>query len=921
MLRIPRRRGVVFGAVAVVGAVLMTGVAVAVSIDPPDAVGTTVATGIVLPTNQTISPLGQRIKIDDGRLLSSTLNPTGRNLAALTYEQGIGYLSVFDVRTGRLIQQLGYNPADDKTTAAGSRISDSDRMGDGTVAADGPLYSPDGRSLWVSQTLDVLRYSVLANGTVAAKPKVIKTMTGPRADLPSGGVFSPDGKLLYLALNNANALAVIDTSTDKILRKVKVGVAPRQVALANGRLFVSDEGGRTATAKDFTNLTSRTAVVADRSTGAVNNGTVSVVNPTTWSVDSLRVGLEPTALYVHGNALFVANSNDDSISVIDTGLRRVVQTINVNPLPGSTVGSYPNAITMLADATILVSIGRDNAIAVYHYGGAPSTPVSYQGLIPTDWYPVNVQDDPLTHRLIVTNDKGVGARGVAKAITNTGPGTTAVSGLNTYSDTGTLTTFAEPTQAELAKLTHTVFVDNGWDKLLAAAPVSAAQAAAMPAQAIPTALGAPSTIKHVFLIVKENRTYDQVLGDIGKGDSDPALAEFGAKVTPNEHALADQFGLFDNYYDEGTLSADGHNWLMQADANDYIEKEFGAFYRSYPAQGGDALAYQRDGFLWNAAEAAGNTVRDFGEYNNFFTAEQDVNRPSWSDWYQDSQILEGKAKGPLPVPLDKYRTYSDIPSLNAITDPEYPRFDFDIPDQYRTDIWLKDFQASEKSGKLANLNLIWLPGDHTAGTTGKTPYPTAAVADNDLAVGRVIDTISHSKFWASSAVFVVEDDSQFGVDHVDGHRAPVLIASPYARRGVIDGTYYSQLNVIKTIEQILGIAPMNQEDRAAVPMYDAFTDTPNLTAFTAIPNKIPLTLGVDASLPPLYAPTQKLWQTWSAHQQFGGAKANEDQANSAQLNRLDWYQATGWSKPYPGDLRIYSPYQVPGWDVPPADTG
>ncbi|HEX2904574.1 MAG TPA: bifunctional YncE family protein/alkaline phosphatase family protein, partial [Jatrophihabitans sp.] len=671
-----RLRGLTVATASVGVALLATGVAAAAAITRHDQVGQTTARGVVLPDNQTVSPLGVRTLTTGGRLLSSDLAPGGGRLAALSYRNGTGFLSIFDTKHNKLLQQVGTGNAGDP------------KIGDGSVAADGPIYSPDGATLWVPQTADLLRFSVNPDGTVQPTPVKIPMLNGSTPLLPSGGAFSQDGKTLYLALNNVNAVGYLDTTTNTLVRQVPVGVAPRQVALVGGKLYVSNEGGRVATAKDFTNLTSGTPVAADKSTGAVNNGTVSVLEPASGAVSTLKVGLEPTALYAHGSTLFVANSNNDSITLIDTAKQRVAQTVNVNPLPGSTVGSYPNAITMPDADHVYVSIGRDNAIAVYRYNGSATAPLQYEGLIPTDWYPVNVAKDPATGKIVVTNDKGIGARGLPKTISE-GPDANAVTGLNTYSDTGSVTTFSAPTEADLGKLTHTVFIDNDWQKLLQRSVTAATNAA--PA-VLPVKLGAPSKIKHVFLLVKENRTYDQVLGDIGKGDSDPSYTQFGASVTPNEHALANQFGLFDNFYDEGTLSADGHNWLMQADANDYIEKEFGAFYRSYPAQGGDALAYQRNGFLWNAAEAAGNTVANFGEYNNFFTADNDPNRPTWAQWYQDSLILEGKASGPLPVPTDKYKTYADIPSLNKITDPSYPKFDTDVPDQYRTDIWLKSFQ-------------------------------------------------------------------------------------------------------------------------------------------------------------------------------------------------------------------------------------
>ncbi len=882
-------------------------------------VGQDTGQGILLPSNQRIKPIGTRVLVSDGRLPSSTLSPDGTTLAALSWQNFTGYLSLIDVATGQVVQQVGTGGTDDPS------------IGDGTVAADGPLYSPDGRTLWVPQSSDLLRFSVQPDGLVNTTPVSISLTGASGAALPSGMVLSADGSKLYVALNGNNTLGVIDTAANTLVKQIPVGNAPRQVVLSGGEAFVSNEGGRTAKPGDFTNLSDGTPVVSDRSTGAATTGTVSVVDlGTGQQTGSIAVGLQPTAEYLHGTTLLVANSNDDSVSVIDTAAKRVTQTFNVNPLPGSTVGSYPNAITMPDPGHVLVSIGRDNAIAVFRYHGQVS-PVQYQGLLPTDWYPVNVIMDSRLDKLIVTNDKGIGARGPASTI-DQGPGTTAATGHNTYDDTGSLTIFTPPRDNDLGGYTHQVFVNNNWEHLLAA---GASAGAGVATAAVPALLGAHSPIKHVFLIVKENRTYDQVLGDIGRGDSDPSLAQFGTKVTPNAHALADSFGLFDNFYDEGTLSADGHNWLMQADANDYIEKEFGAFYRSYPAQGGDALAYQRDGFIWNAAERAGQTAASFGEYNNFFDLPS-TGYPTWQQWYQDSLILEGKASGPLPVPIDKYSTYADIPSLNAIDDHAYPKFDLDVPDQYRTDVWLQSFRQSEQTGKLANLNLMWLPDDHTSGVGGGDPYPVAAVADNDLALGRIVDTISHSQFWKSSAIFVVEDDPQNGADHVDGHRSTLLVLSPYAKRGVLDDTYYTQLNVVRTIEQILGIQPMNQEDRAAEPMFGAFTAKPDFTPYHAVPNQIPLTYGVSGVttgsaraaaaaaqggaakpvIPAALAGIYRQWLAWSAHQRFGGATPLEDQANPAMLNRLDWYTATGWTKPYPGDSKILGPYQVPGWQLP-----
>ena len=618
----------------------------------------------------------------------------------------------------------------------------------------------------------------------------------------------------------------------------------------------------------------------------------------------------------------MANSNDDSVSVVDTSSRKVLQTVDVNPVPGQSVGSYPNALTMPDASHLLVSIGRDNAVAVYGFTKA-TAPLTFQGLLPTDWYPVQVQADPaLKGQIVVTNDKGIGARGPATTI-DQGPGTTPATGGNTYNDTGSVTIFDLPSASQLKQYTGQVFALNGWDGANEQIP-----AASRPV--VPKKIGQGSPIKHVFVIVRENRTYDQVLGDMPEGNGDASLVQFGETVTPNQHALAERFGLFDNFYDEGTLSADGHNWITQADANDYIEKEFGSFYRSYPAQGGDALAYQRSGFLWNAAAKAGLTVADYGEYANFFDVPY-VGAPTWTDWYKDALYLEGggdPAKAPIPV--DKYKTYSDIPSLNDIIDTRYPKFATEVPDQYRADIWKMAFAKAEAKGKLANLNFIWLPDDHTSGVVDGYPYPTAAVADNDLALGRIVDTISHSRFWKSTAIFVVEDDPQNGVDHVDGHRTVAWVISPYSNERAVDTHYYSQINMVRTVEQILGIQPMNQEDGTAQPMYTAFGNRPDFRPYNAQPNQVPLTLGVAGfsataksaavaqltTVPVAEQTVEQKWEKWSAKQNLSGRDAEEDSSNTAQLNRVIWYSATGWKRPYPGDSKILAPNEVPGRSLP-----
>jgi hypothetical protein len=366
---------------------------------------------------------------------------------------------------------------------------------------------------------------------------------------------------------------------------------------------------------------------------------------------------------------------------------------------------------------------------------------------------------------------------------------------------------------------------------------------------------------------------------------------------------------------------------MQADNPEYTESSAGEYQRSYDTED-DALGHQKTGFLWSGAQAAGKTVRDFGEFQQFLTKPSGA---SWQNLYCDAKNMDATGQG-TAYPLN---SSSPIPSLNSVSVPGFPKFDTSVPDVYREQIWKQDF---EKNGP-ANLNMFWLSSDHTGGPAS----PAAQVADNDLATGRIVDEISHSKYWKDSAIFVVEDDSQAGLDHVDGHRAPIQIISPWAQHDTVDSHYYSQITMIRTIEQILGIHPMNQKDSAATPMATAFTKTPNNAPFTALPNRTSLTLGLstppscgldtpapqDASAAP--APTsakvpakeQALaaqWNTWKSHQRLTGPHAVPDYANPAQMNHFTWYETHNWTKPYPGESKMYAPNDVPGAYIPSSES-
>ena len=895
-------------------------------------VGEEVDGRLLVADDQWISPPAdtKRVEFSDQDALGGVISPDGTKFATASGSGGTGQgLRIVDLASGKILQNV---PSVNSTGTGGI------------------LYSPAGDTLWVSEPDDVLRFEVGPEGTVTDPETPVKiplSSTAPSGAYASGLALSADGSKLYVAINGNNTLGVIDTATNALVKEIPVGNAPREVVIAGDKAFVSDQGGRKAVGSDTTNNSNGTPIVSDPSTGAATTGTVSVVNLSSETVgDTIDVGLSPDSETLDGSALFVTNSGSDTVSVIDTKTDGVTQTFNVEPLPGSTVGAAPNSVTMPDPHHLLVSVGRDNALAVFDYNG-PIYPVKYEGLIPTDQYPDQVRYDSVLDKLVVTNLKGIGSRG-PEVTDDAGQGTEPAglaTGHETHAHVSTLDIFSMPSRYALTKLTHQVFANNGWNRVEAEESVHP-HFHGKP-QAIPARLGEPSPIKHVFLIVKENRTYDQVLGDVNKGNGDPADAQYGEEITPNEHALANQFTLFDNFYDSGTQSADGHDWIVQADDNDYNEWNSDEWDRSYPAEGGDALSYQRDGFLWNAAERAHKTVADYGEFEAFLGGPSPF--PSWREWYEDSKVLEGKSSAPLDVPLDKYNWYSDVPSLNKISNHQYPLFNLGVPDQYRVDIWEQDFKQAEKTGNLANLTIIWLPDDHTGGYPD--PTPIASVADNDLGLGRIVDDVSHSQFWKSSAIFVAEDDSQAGVDHVDGHRAPLWVASPYAKHGAVNDEYFTQLSMVKTIEQILGIQPMNQMDRAAMPMFSAFTNHPDDTPYEVLHNQIPLSLGaegaeaeteeeekeiaaVDAKAgTPDYTPdiakrtavpaaekgVARAWSTWmagSASKHLTGMHAAVDAVNPEQLNRYDWYTAHGWSKPYPGDSKILKPAEVPGHNLP-----
>ncbi len=413
-----------------------------------------------------------------------------------------------------------------------------------------------------------------------------------------------------------------------------------------------------------------------------------------------------------------------------------------------------------------------------------------------------------------------------------------------------------------------------------------------PPRPIPHRIGEPSPIKHVVYIIKENRTYDQVFGACGRGNGDPSLCIFGRQITPNHHKLADEFSLLDNTYCCGILSADGHQWSTTAYSTDYMEKSFAGFPRSYPDGMGvdedDALAYSPAGFLWDHALEHGVTVRNYGEFMGPSVRWRDPSRGGEPDFMACFTAWQNRTDDVV------FESWPTIESLRPFSPTDYVGWNMSVPDQLRADYVIRELQQFEQQGQLPQLIFICLPQDHTSGTSPGCPTPAACMADNDLALGRIVEAFSHSKFWANLAMFVIEDDPQNGWDHVSGYRTVAFCVSPYAKRDAIVSTQYNTTCILRTMEQILGLPPMNQFDSSAVPMFDCFVDQPDVTPFDAAVSHIALDQ-MNPTPQAIRDPVLRQDAMVSGSLDF----QHVDRAPEDVLNHILWRALRGTSIPYP----------------------
>jgi YVTN family beta-propeller protein len=773
-----------------------------------------------LPTGARLDPAG--VSYDLGSMpLAMVLSPEKNRLIVLLNgwrEQGI---QVLDRVSGQVLQKIPL-PA----------------------VFLGVAFSPDGKSLYVSGgNQDVIYRFDWSGGRATLADSIALAVKQPRQNgtrYPAGLAISRDGRTLYVAENLGDSLAVVDLSTRRVVQRFATERYPYGVVVgSDGTVYVSAWNGWTVSAFPAS------------AGGSLREGT------------RIRVGRHPSALLLSsdGSRLFAASGSTDKVSVIDTRTQRVIATLDDVSPARTGEGSTPNALALSPDgARLFVAEADNNAVAVFDLSPVASGKSgatgndALAGRIPVGWYPSALAADGSD--LIVVNGKG---RGTAPNVGHWQPGQpmpphTADYTLGQINGTLTVVPAVNVAAQDLDRFSARVASANGWD-------------AAQPGKKYPP-------FEHVIYIIKENRTYDQVFGDLSQADGDPALVFFPRPVSPNHHALAERFGIFDRFFVNAEVSPDGHNWSMAAYVTDYAEKTIASNYsgrgRSYDYQGtnrgvvpGDDVSEPSSGYLWNLAERAGITYRNYGEFVD------EVDDP--------------------PAVGTSVSTVPTKPALIGHTNTAYSGWNLDIPDQARADVWLKEFQEFVRAGNLPALEILTLPNDHTSGAHAGRPTPRAYMADNDLALGRIVEALTKSPFWKNTVVFVLEDDAQDGPDHVDSHRSPLLVISAF-NRGQVFHRFANTTDVVATIEDILGLGRMSQFDHYGRPLREIWETTPDLTPYIALRPSVRL----DEKNPQrgaLAEASRKL------------ALEKVDQADQNLFNRILWSAIKG-DTPYPGPTRM-----------------
>jgi DNA-binding beta-propeller fold protein YncE len=850
---------------------------------------------VVTPVNQIVTPYGRQADLPGLRPQALALSPNGKLLITAGKSSE---LLVLDPVTGAVRQRVAL-PSEKLTEpqpqVASANILKPDK--EGQVSYTGLIFSADGSRIYLANVNGSIKvFNVGPDGHVSGLFSMALPLAGaPRRkeEIPAGLALSADGQRLYVCANLSNRLLELDAASGKLLRTFDVGVAPYDVVLMGSKAYVSNWGGRRPQPGDITGPAGRgTKVKVDPIRFIANEGSVTVLNlaPATGMSDAknpageILVGLHASALALSPDRRYLvcANAANDNLSVIDMRSDTVVETIWVKANPADLFGASPNALVFDPKGrTLYVANGTQNAIAVveFHPVGRAS---KLLGLVPVGWFPGALVFDAPRRQLDVANIKGI----ANVKLKNTKNGT---EGFNSHQYSGSLSLLPFPTKSQLPRLTATVYADFRRERI---ADAKLPPRPDQPPRPVPERIGEPSVFHHVVYVIKENRTYDQVLGDVAEGNGEPKLCVFGETVTPNQHKMVRDFALLDNTYCASILSADGHQWSTTAFATDYMEKSFAGFPRSYPDGMGedenDALAYAPTGFIWDNATSHGKSVIDFGEFampKCRWADKQRKGEPSWTDYW--NEFLHGEGKVLIS-------SQPSVESLRPFTPTNYVGWELAVPDVWRARYITNEIAAYEAKGELPQLVLICLPDDHTSGTSRGSPTPAAQVADNDLALGQIVEAISHSRFWKDTVIFAIEDDPQAGWDHVSGYRTTAYCISPYTKRHTEVGTQYNTTSLVRTIEQILGLPPMNQFDATATPMTDCFTATPDFAPFDAVPNQVPLDQ-MNPAARALADPVLRRDALVSGRLNF----REPDKAPEDVLNRILWHATRGTSDPYP----------------------
>jgi YVTN family beta-propeller protein len=843
----------------------------------------------VLPVNQVVTPLGVQVELPGLRPQALALSPDGSILltAGKTAE-----VVVVDPSTGAVRQRVPLPKTKGEGRVSSENIQKPDK--EGQISYTGLRFAPDGRRAFLSDVNgSVVVFDVVRGGTIRVARSIgLPAASAPRRkeEIPAGLAVSPDGARLYVCGNLSNTLLEVAVASGRVLRTLDVGVAPYDVVLTGGKAYVSNWGGRRPRPGELTGPAGRgTVVKVDPVRQVASEGSVSVIDLASGQVRAeIVTGLHASALAVSpdGHHVVCANAASDTLSVIDTRTDAVVETIWARPSPADLFGAQPNALAFdPTGRTLYVANGTQNAVAVVAFDPGERES-KLLGLLPVGWFPGALVFDAPRRTLHVANIKGHAA--VPKPYEEEGarPGG---AGFNSHHYHGSLSLVPVPEARDLPGLSETVWRNLRRERIAAALlPPRPGQ----PARAVPERIGEPSLIKHVVYVIKENRTYDQVLGDVPAGNGDPSLCIFGATVTPNQHKLVREFVLLDNTYCAGILSADGHQWSTTAIGTDYLERSFAGWPRSYPDGMGedeaDALAYSPAGFIWDSALRHGIRIRNYGEFMAPAVRWRTSGRKGTPDFLANYRTWKGESDEAV------FASEPMIETIRPFSPTAYVGWEMAVPDQYRADFIIRELAEFTARGEFPQLTIICLPNDHTSGTSEGSPTPAATVADNDLAFGRIVEALSHSPFWRQMAIFAIEDDPQNGFDHVSGYRTTAYVASPFARRAQVVSTQYNTTSLLRTLEQILGLPPMNQFDASAVPMWDAFTDTPDYAPFVAVPSNVPL----DQMNPP----AQALADPIARRDALASAQMNfreVDKAPEDALNRILWRAMKGPLVPYP----------------------